>query len=84
MAAVDDLDEILERWQLAVGELVKGNPEPVQKLWSHREDVSLANPWYEPHFPDNAHSQLLAFWACIASNSSGGTYPRLECNRFWL
>jgi ketosteroid isomerase-like protein len=45
MAAVDDLDEILERWQLAVGELVKGNPEPVQKLWSHREDVSLANPF---------------------------------------
>jgi ketosteroid isomerase-like protein len=48
MAAVDDLDEVLERWQLASGELLKGNPEPVQKLWSHREDVSLANPFGPP------------------------------------
>ena len=48
MAALDDLDEVLERWQLATGELRKGNPEPVKKLWSHREDVSLANP-YGPH-----------------------------------
>ena len=23
---------------------MKGNPEPVKKLWSHREDASLANP----------------------------------------
>ena len=26
----------------------------------------------------------LAFRACIASNSTGGRYPRLECNRFLL
>ena len=45
MATVDDLDEVLEQFQLAVGELVKGNPEPVKKLWTHREDVSLANPF---------------------------------------
>jgi ketosteroid isomerase-like protein len=48
MAAVDDLDEVLEQFQLAQGELVKGNPEPVKKLWSHREDVSLANPLSPP------------------------------------
>jgi hypothetical protein len=23
---------------------VKGNPEPMQRMFSHREDVSLANP----------------------------------------
>src|SRR3712207_9220770 len=27
---------------------MKGNPEPVQKLFSHREDVSLANPFGPP------------------------------------
>jgi ketosteroid isomerase-like protein len=48
MAAVDDLDEVLEQFQLAQGELVKGNPEPVKKLWSHQEDVSLANPLSPP------------------------------------
>jgi hypothetical protein len=44
MAAVDDLDEVLEQWHPASNEFLKGNPEPVNKLWSHREDVSLANP----------------------------------------
>src|SRR5918998_4487192 len=44
MAAVDDMDELLEQWQLAASEFVKGNPEPLKRLYSHREDVSLANP----------------------------------------
>ena len=48
MATVDDLDEVLEQFQLAVGELVTGNPEPVKKLWTHQEDVSLANPFSPP------------------------------------
>jgi hypothetical protein len=48
MAAVDDVDDVIEQYQLALGEFVKGNPEPVQTLWSHREDVSLANPLGPP------------------------------------
>jgi len=48
MAAVDDLDQVIEQYQLAVGEVLKGNPEPVKKLWSHQEDVSLANPFGPP------------------------------------
>ncbi len=48
MAAVDDVDELIEQYQLAQGEFLKGNPEPVKKLFSHREDVSLANPYGPP------------------------------------
>ncbi len=48
MAAVDDLDEVVEQYHLAAGEFVKGNPEPAQKLFSHREDVTLANPFGPP------------------------------------
>ena len=33
MAAVDDIDELLEQWQLAASEFVKGNPEPQKKLF---------------------------------------------------
>ncbi len=44
MAAVDDLDEVIEQYHQALGEFMKGNPEPVWKLHSHREDVTLANP----------------------------------------
>jgi predicted ATPase len=40
--------------------------------------------WCEPIFPDSAHSQLLTFRAFMASNSTGGRYPRLECNLFSL
>jgi ketosteroid isomerase-like protein len=48
MAAADDVDELIERYQLALDEFMKGNPEPVQELFSHREDVTLANPLGPP------------------------------------
>jgi|SRR5215203_4144108 len=44
MSAVDDVDELIERLRLAVDEFLKGNPKPTQELFSHREDVTLANP----------------------------------------
>jgi ketosteroid isomerase-like protein len=44
MAAVDDVEELIEQYQLALDEFMKGNPEPVQRLFSHRDDASLANP----------------------------------------
>jgi ketosteroid isomerase-like protein len=48
MAALDDLDEVIERSHLTLGEIVKGNPEPLKIVYSHREDVSLANPFGPP------------------------------------
>jgi ketosteroid isomerase-like protein len=48
MPGVDELDEVLERFKLAAHELLKGNPVPVQDMFSHREDVSLANPFGPP------------------------------------
>ena len=48
MAAVDEVDELIEQYQLALDEFMKGNPEPVQKLFSHRDDASLANPYNPP------------------------------------
>ena len=43
-----DFDEVVEQYHLALGEFVKGNPEPVKMLFSHREDVTLANPLGPP------------------------------------
>ena len=48
MSAVDDADKVLEQYQLATAEFVKGNPEPYKKMFSHREDVTLANPFFPP------------------------------------
>src|SRR6266566_4243597 len=39
-----DFDEVVEHYHLALGEFVKGNPEPVNMMVSHHEDVTLANP----------------------------------------
>ncbi len=39
-----DFDEVVEHYQRALGEYVKGDPEPVKMVFSHREDVTLANP----------------------------------------
>jgi ketosteroid isomerase-like protein len=48
MSALDDVDEVLQQYQLATAEFVKGNPEPYKMLFSHREDVTLANPFFPP------------------------------------
>ena len=44
MSAADDVDQLITQYHQALDEFVKGYPEPVKKLYSHREDVSLANP----------------------------------------
>jgi hypothetical protein len=48
MAAVDGVDEVIEPYNLALGEFYNGNPKPVQSLWSHRDDVTLAPPFGAP------------------------------------
>ena len=48
MSAVDDVDKLIEHYQLATAEFVKGNPEPYKAVFSHREDVTLANPFFPP------------------------------------
>ena len=48
MAAVDDVDQLIEQFNLAQGEFVKGNSEPMNDLFSHREDISLNNPLAPP------------------------------------
>jgi hypothetical protein len=48
MSAVEDVDELIRQYHLASSEFLKGNPEPVENLFSRREDVTLANPYCPP------------------------------------
>jgi ketosteroid isomerase-like protein len=48
MAVVEDFDQVIEQYHLALGEFLKGNPEPLKIMYSHREYVSFANP-FGPH-----------------------------------
>src|ERR671918_343431 len=45
MAAVDDFELVVETYHQALGEIIKGNPEGYKELYSHRDDVTLANPF---------------------------------------
>lgn len=43
-----NLDDAVEQYRRALGEFMKGNPDPAMQLFSHRDDVSLANPYGPP------------------------------------
>src|SRR3712207_3415575 len=48
MAAVEDLDEVLQQYHLALNELMRGSPDAYKKLFSRRDDVTLANLFGPP------------------------------------
>ena len=70
-AAVDDVDELIEQYYRAQGEFLKGNPEPVKNLFSHTEDVTLANP-YGP--PVRGWDEVAKTIEHVASLRSDGTF----------
>ena len=43
-----DLEEVLEQYHRAVEAVINGDPEPQERLWSRRDDVTLANPLGPP------------------------------------
>jgi len=75
MAGVDDLDEVIEQYNLALGEFVKGNPEPVKQMFSHQEDVTLANPLGPPV---RGWEQVAATIDRAASNFRDGEFTGFE------
>ena len=45
MTTNEDFDAVIERYHQAAGEFVKGNNETYKALFSHGEDVTVANPF---------------------------------------
>jgi hypothetical protein len=75
MAALDNLDEVIERCQRALDEFVKGNPEPMKAIFSHREDATLANPFGPPA---RGWKQVAATLDRAASNLRDGAMVAFE------
>lgn len=46
--SASDLGQIIEQYHRAVYAFVQGDPEPNKKLFSRRDDVTLANPLGPP------------------------------------
>ena len=40
-----ELDDFVDQYHQAMDEFFRGDPEPAKRLYSHREDASLANPF---------------------------------------
>jgi uncharacterized protein (TIGR02246 family) len=71
VAAVDDVDELIEQYYRAQREFLRGNPEPVKDLFSHTEDVTLANS-YGP--PVRGFDEVAKAMEHAASLRSDGTF----------
>ncbi len=48
MAAADDFDQVVEQYHLALDEIMKGSAQGYKRAYSHRDDVTLANPFGPP------------------------------------
>ncbi len=70
MSGADNVEELIEQYHLALDEFVKGNPEPVKKHFSHRDDLTLANPLVGP--PARGWEQVAATIERAASNVRDG------------
>jgi len=46
MSAVEDVDQVIEQYHLALDEFSRGNPDPVKDFYSGRDDVAIANPFF--------------------------------------
>ncbi len=75
MATVGELDQVIEQCRQALDEFVRGDPKPMQQMFSHRDDVSLANPFGPP-----AHGwdEVVATMDRAASNLRGGGMVAFE------
>ncbi len=54
-----DFDQVIQKVHLALREFTKGNPEPMKLMFSHREDVTLANPFGSPKRGQNQVSEIM-------------------------
>jgi ketosteroid isomerase-like protein len=48
MASTEDFADAIEQYHQAASEFVKANPEPYKMMFSHRDDVTVANPFGPP------------------------------------
>lgn len=67
-----DFDQVIERYHIALGELINRNPEVYKELYSRRDDATLANP-FAPFGPvSRGWTEVAATIERAAANYAGG------------
>jgi ketosteroid isomerase-like protein len=72
-----DLEETIKRYRDACDEFSRGDPGPVKVLFSHREDVTLANPFGPPVRGWKAASEALDFASSNFADGDVGEFERI-------
>jgi predicted dithiol-disulfide oxidoreductase (DUF899 family) len=57
---------------------------PHCSFWADNFNGIGVHLWSDPHRPDKGHREVFPTGVDAISNSVGGTYPKLECNRLVL
>ncbi len=69
-----DFDQVIEKVHLALREFVKGNPEPMKLMFSHKDDVTLANPFGPPQKGWKGVSQIMDRAAAVLRDGEIPTF----------
>ncbi|MDQ3932171.1 MAG: nuclear transport factor 2 family protein [Actinomycetota bacterium] len=70
-----DLQQVTEHYHRTVSAFVQGDPEPQKRLWSRRDDVTLANPLGPPV---RGWNQIVEVLERAASQLRGGEHDGFE------
>ena len=76
-ADFEDLDDALDRIHLALDAFFKGVAEPTKVAYSHRDDVSLANPFGPPALGWDAVSATMQLAAAHYRDGRATGFDRL-------
>ncbi len=70
-----DFNRVIEQTHQALREFTKGNPEPMKLIFSHREDVTLGNPFGPPK---RGWKQVAEIMDQAASVLEDGDIPKFD------
>jgi ketosteroid isomerase-like protein len=73
----ESLEDAFEQYYLALDRFSRGDPEPVKALFSHRDDVTLANPFGPAVRGWEQVSDALSFASSRFSDGESTSFERL-------
>ncbi len=76
--SASDLEQVIEQYHRTVGAFVTGDPEPQKRLWSRRDDVTLANPLGPPARGWNQVAEVLDRAASLVRDGEHAGFERLS------
>ena len=72
-----ELDATIEAYHQTVVDIVRGDAGPLQAMWSHGDDVTLANPWGPARKGWNDVAEGMALAASQFSDGAARTHEEL-------